>query len=135
MKELAFDRIENRCGLAPRVVVNVPARFQTHDMDSTILHQKILPLRNKRMLDATLEKKVNTTGINFLNFGDATPRPDSDSKVTGTGDGWGYNLGFLFKPAEQHKIGVSYKLHSIESSCHGRRVCVRTHGPRPERRS
>jgi long-chain fatty acid transport protein len=59
--------------------------------------------------DATLEKKVNTTGINFSKFGDGTPRPDSDSKVTGNGDGWGYNLGLLFKPAEQHKIGVSYR--------------------------
>lgn len=32
-----------------------------------------------------------------------------DSHVKGNGDGWGYNLGLLFKPLEKHSIGISYR--------------------------
>lgn len=32
-----------------------------------------------------------------------------DFQLKGNDDGWGYNLGVLFKPSEKHRIGVSYR--------------------------
>ncbi len=35
--------------------------------------------------------------------------PDGKSKMTGDGDGWGYNLGLLYKPWEKHSFGAAYR--------------------------
>jgi long-chain fatty acid transport protein len=48
--------------------------------------------RSKRMMDQSL-------------FG----ARDGEMTLKGTGDGWGYNLGILFTPAEQWSFGVAYR--------------------------
>jgi long-chain fatty acid transport protein len=70
-------------------------------------------------LEGALEKKVDTAQIN----GDATfaatsnfavsnaaakASSDSNSRLNGTGDGWGYHLGVTIKPNEQNQIGIVY---------------------------
>lgn len=35
-----------------------------------------------------------------------------NSKIEGDGTGWGYNLGFLWRPVEKHSMGVSYRSQS-----------------------
>lgn len=44
--------------------------------------------------------------INYAPYGGTS---DGNQKLTGDGDGWGYNLGVLLKPAERHSVGISYR--------------------------
>lgn len=61
-------------------------------------------------VDASLSSRVNMTGLNtVLNGGALTPSPDGNRKVTGDGDGWGYNAGVLYQPVEKHSFGMSYR--------------------------
>lgn len=62
-------------------------------------------------LDATLQKKVNTTliatALNLVPPG--TVLPDTGQKFSGDGTGLGYNLAALFTPAERVSVGISYR--------------------------
>jgi len=56
----------------------------------------------------TMTKMINITALNGA-LGGLAAGPDGKSKLSGDGDGWGYNLGFMFKPVEKHSIGLSYR--------------------------
>lgn len=58
------------------------------------------------VVDASLEKKINVNAVNAGLGG--TGGPDANSRLSGTGDGWGYHVGLTFKPAEKQQIGVVY---------------------------
>jgi long-chain fatty acid transport protein len=55
------------------------------------------------LLDATMEKKINLSGL--LGF----PVPDGEQKLDGDGTGLGYNLGILLEPHKDVAIGASYR--------------------------
>lgn len=65
-------------------------------------------------IEGQLDKKVNVSAVNFqiatqtgglIPF---TPGPDANSRLNGTGDGWGYHLGATIRPNEHHQIGIVY---------------------------
>jgi long-chain fatty acid transport protein len=57
-------------------------------------------------LDATLKSMLNLTGLTGNAFG---LLPDAAQKLTGDGDGWGYNLALLARLSENWSLGVSYR--------------------------
>ena len=61
------------------------------------------------LLDATLEKKINQTGILSYISGIPFPAPDMNQKFEGDGTGAGYNFGILIEPYKDIAIGVSYR--------------------------
>lgn len=54
-------------------------------------------------------------GVDFVNVFDVELNqkvpgaPDGQGKFTGDGTAWGYNMGLLWKPAERHSFGLSYR--------------------------
>ena len=53
---------------------------------------------------------------NYSIFG---PFPDGSQKMEASGDGYGYNLGFLYKPSEQHSIGGTFRSgYSVKHNGH-----------------
>jgi len=61
-----------------------------------------------------LDKQLNVTLVNAairanLGFPPAGIYPDGSSELKGDADGWGYNLGVLYKPLERHQFGASYR--------------------------
>ncbi|MFA5393188.1 MAG: outer membrane protein transport protein [Candidatus Ratteibacteria bacterium] len=58
-------------------------------------------------------------GLNYYNsaitleaqnyYGAYGPFPDGSQKLAVEGDGYGYNLGFLYKPSEKHSIGGTFR--------------------------
>jgi long-chain fatty acid transport protein len=69
-------------------------------------------------LEGSLEKKVNMQELNYGLLLQATGNPavarggaigpDANSRLNGTGDGWGYHLGTTIRPNEHHQIGIVY---------------------------
>ena len=66
-----------------------------------------------------LEKKMDTAHVNgnltFAGGGTvgqaraaSAASADANSRLNGTGDGWGYHLGLTFRPNEHHQIGLVY---------------------------
>jgi len=53
-------------------------------------------------------KKVNVTQTN-TDLGAPGVEPDGNYQLKGDDDGWGYNVGFLYSPSGQDRIGVSYR--------------------------
>ena len=65
------------------------------------------------LFNATLNRAVNVTATNFglaaQGIGTfAGPSPDGSSSLTGQSTAWGYHAGVVFKPTEQHALGVTY---------------------------
>ena len=72
------------------------------------------------VLEGALEKKVDTAQINgdtvfVLSGGNgllagqaAAASADANSRLNGTGDGWGYHVGTTIRPNEHHQIGIVY---------------------------
>jgi long-chain fatty acid transport protein len=58
---------------------------------------------------ADLRRQLNITGLNAALGGDTSPDPDGTGKLDLKGSAWGYNLGVLFHPTEQHSFGISYR--------------------------
>lgn len=58
---------------------------------------------------ADLHRQLNITGLNAALGGDMLPDPDGTGKLDLKGTAWGYNLGVLFRPTEEHAFGVSYR--------------------------
>ncbi len=53
-------------------------------------------------------------GLDYMNIFDAELNsfvlaPNGKRKISGDGDGWGYNAGVLYKPHEKHSFGASYR--------------------------
>ncbi|MFC1667527.1 OmpP1/FadL family transporter [Candidatus Omnitrophota bacterium] len=64
---------------------------------------------NYMMSDINKYKKVNVTATNAsLGFPGVT-ESDGDFNLKGDDEGWGYDLGIIYKYSEQHTFGVSYK--------------------------
>ncbi|MFH0933237.1 MAG: outer membrane protein transport protein [Nitrospirota bacterium] len=61
------------------------------------------------LLDATLEKNINQTGILSYLMGFPFPAPDIKQKFEGDGTGIGYNFGILLEPHRDISIGASYR--------------------------
>jgi long-chain fatty acid transport protein len=61
------------------------------------------------LLDATLEKNINQTGILSYIMGVPFPAPDIKQKFEGDGTGIGYNFGILLEPHRDISIGASYR--------------------------
>jgi len=57
-------------------------------------------------LDATLKNNLNLTGLSGGAFG---PLPDGKQKLTGDGDGWGYNGALAVELTEAIAFGASYR--------------------------
>ena len=57
-------------------------------------------------IEGVLEKKINVNALN-ASLGGAGG-PDANSRLNGTGDGWGYHVGTTFKLGERHQIGLVY---------------------------
>jgi len=55
------------------------------------------------LINTTAQSQINQAAANLDNS------PDGTSKLSGHGDGWGYDVGALFKPFEKHSFGVSYR--------------------------
>lgn len=76
---------------------------------------------NWQRIDATYKRAAGTNGVPILTNGRPTivngqvvtyPNgllPNTSVKLEMDDDAWGWNVGALFKPAEQTKIGVSYR--------------------------
>jgi long-chain fatty acid transport protein len=75
-------------------------------------------------IDATFTSNVNYSGVLFSAAGCTGPSPNpqtcgaiansaaglqSNAKVTGTDDGWGWNLGVLIDLTPEHRIGMQYR--------------------------
>jgi long-chain fatty acid transport protein len=60
-------------------------------------------------MDVDLKAQINQSGLNTQLSGVATVSPDGTKELSGKGTGWGYNLGLLFRPFEEHSLGVSYR--------------------------
>jgi long-chain fatty acid transport protein len=70
------------------------------------------------IFDAQLDKHINNDFANYVvsrpppsGFGLGSPTsgsPDGIASLRGTGAGWGYHAGFVFKPTEQHSVGLTY---------------------------
>lgn len=58
---------------------------------------------------ADLRRQLNITGLNAAFGGDALPDPDGTGRLRLRGTAWGFNLGVLFHPTEEHSFGVSYR--------------------------
>ncbi len=71
-----------------------------------------------RAVEGSLEKKINTKALNYGLVLQATGNAglaaalatgaDANSRLYGTGDGWGYHLGTTIRPSENHQIGLVY---------------------------
>ncbi len=65
--------------------------------------------------NSMLKKKINNNVLNYNLSNGADPSQlsagyfDGDQKLSGDGDGWGYNIGTLWKPIEKHSLGISYR--------------------------
>lgn len=66
---------------------------------------------NFLLLDATLERNINSAYLPVvLGFSEEPlPFPDGGQKFKGDGDGVGYNLGILIEPHKDFSIGASYR--------------------------
>jgi len=59
-------------------------------------------------LEAELQKKISPDVINFILGVPTVGSPDANSKLSGDGSQWGYHLGTLYNPSENHTIGLTY---------------------------
>jgi long-chain fatty acid transport protein len=66
------------------------------------------------LFNAQLQKHVNVNNINgspaVVNvFGPPTSlASDADSQLSGTASNWGYHVGLLYQPTEEHSLGITY---------------------------
>ena len=85
------------------------SQFEMVDINPTVAYQ-VSPMVS---LGAGLDyvNLINTTAQSQTNQAAANQdnSPDGTSKLSGHGSGWGYDVGILFKPFEQHSFGVSYR--------------------------
>ncbi len=59
--------------------------------------------------EAVLKSRINQSALNSALNSSPTTSPDGDKELTLTGDGWGYDLGLLFHPMDNHRIGLTYR--------------------------
>ncbi len=59
--------------------------------------------------EASLKSKVNNSGLELSLSNTLLALNEGNQELSGDGDGWGYNFGFLLKPTEKHGFGVSYR--------------------------
>ncbi len=56
-----------------------------------------------RAFDVDLQKRLSVSAIN------GAPAPDGDVRFTADGDGWGVNVGTLYRINPKHSVGASYR--------------------------
>lgn len=61
--------------------------------------------------DADLQRQVNVFAVNTTlpPFTIDPTTPDGSFQQEGDGDGWGYNLGLMFNPFPNHRLGLAYR--------------------------
>ncbi len=89
--------------------VTTTSKFETLNMNPS-LAAKILPslalgfgVDYTNLYSVDSKNEINQAAANADNS------EDGKSRLTGDGDGWGYNVGLLFKPVEKHSFGASYR--------------------------
>ncbi len=63
---------------------------------------------NARMT-AKLKARVNSSALNTILSGVPTASPDGNKELNGTSSGWGYNVGLMVQPNENHSLGLNYR--------------------------
>jgi len=100
---LRYVATDSRLGI---VNMTPAVSYQIHPMVSIGAGAKYVNVFN-----AQLDRHVNQNALNF-NLNNADPGlgtySDAVSSLRGNGTGWGYDIGLLLKPHEQHSIGVAY---------------------------
>jgi long-chain fatty acid transport protein len=60
-------------------------------------------------IKADLKARMNLSALNSSLTNTVTSSPDGNKQLSGTSDGWGYNIGVLCEPFENHSLGASYR--------------------------
>lgn len=96
--------------------ITTNAEMQTYNINPVVSLQitpeiAVAAGLNFLMLDATLEKKINSAYLPVVLGHSAVPLPfpDGGQKFEGDGNGVGYNIGILIEPHKDFAIGASYR--------------------------